>query len=87
MLVHRDYEIPEKSSIEVQPGTEITFINPGGLTPKLAGKLGLGSDGRMQLNRQDVFMTRANQVCGNWQRKAVISRIQSQRLGGFTPRS
>ncbi|MBZ5490323.1 MAG: SIR2 family protein [Acidobacteriia bacterium] len=47
MLVHRDYEIPEKSSIEVQPGAEITFTNPGGLTPKLAGKLGLGSDGRI----------------------------------------
>src|SRR6266699_296582 len=39
----------------------------------------------MQLNRQDVFMTRANQVCGNWQRKAVISRIQSQRLGRLYP--
>jgi len=87
MLVHRDYEIPEKSSIEVQPGTEITFINPGGLTPKLAGKLGLGSDGRMQLNRQDVFMTQANQVCGNSQRRAGISRIQLQRLGVSTLQS
>jgi SIR2-like domain len=47
MLVHRDYQIPEKSSIEVQPGAEITFSNPGGLTPKLAATVGLGPDGRI----------------------------------------
>jgi hypothetical protein len=50
-LVHRDYEIPEKSSIEIQPGTEITFANPGGLTAKLAGKVAVEADGRIVLSK------------------------------------
>jgi len=50
MLVHRDYEIPEKSSIEIHPGSEIVFSNPGGLTRKLAGKVTLEDDGRIVLS-------------------------------------
>jgi hypothetical protein len=51
MLVHRDYEIPEKASIEVQPGVDITFTNPGGLTAKLMGKVAVDSDGRIVLSQ------------------------------------
>lgn len=50
MLVHRDYEIPEKSSIEIHPGSEIVFSNPGGLTRKLAAKVTLEQDGRIVLS-------------------------------------
>jgi hypothetical protein len=50
MLVHRDYEIPETSSIELHPGSEIVFSNPGGLTRKLAGKVTLEHDGRIVLS-------------------------------------
>jgi hypothetical protein len=50
MLVHRDYEIPETASIEVHPGSEILFSNPGGLTRKLAGKLTVENDGRIVLS-------------------------------------
>jgi hypothetical protein len=49
MLVHRDYENPEKASIEITPGSEIVFSNPGGLTQKLAGKVILEDDGRFTL--------------------------------------
>jgi predicted HTH transcriptional regulator len=41
MLVHRDYEVPESSSIELYPGSEIVFSNPGALTQKLAGSVTL----------------------------------------------
>jgi len=50
MLVHRDYEIPEKSGIEVRPGAEIAFSNPGGLTSKLARRVTLEQDGRIILS-------------------------------------
>jgi hypothetical protein len=50
MLVHRDYEIQETSSIEVHPGSEIVFSNPGGLTRKLAGRVTLENDGRIVLS-------------------------------------
>src|SRR5439155_11739304 len=50
MLVHRDYEVPEASSIEVQPGSEIVFSNPGGLTQKLAGRVTIEDDGRIVLS-------------------------------------
>ncbi len=45
-LVHRDYEGPEPSRIEIIPGAEIAFVNPGGLTQKLAGRVSLEDDGR-----------------------------------------
>ena len=38
-LVHRDYEIPEPATVEIRPGEEIIFSNPGALTQKLAGKV------------------------------------------------
>jgi len=49
MIVHRDYEIPEPAIIEIRPGNEIVFTNPGGLTQKLAGKVTLEQDGRFTL--------------------------------------
>lgn len=50
MLVHRDYQIPESSSIEVHPGSEVVFSNPGGLTQKLAHKVTVEEDGRFILS-------------------------------------
>jgi hypothetical protein len=50
MLVHRDYEVAEPSSIEVHPGSEIVFTNPGALTQKVAGKVTLENDGRIILS-------------------------------------
>lgn len=51
MLVHRDYQTPESSSIEVHPGSEIVFGNPGGLTQNLVGRLKIESDGRIVLSQ------------------------------------
>lgn len=50
MLVHRDYEVPESSSIDLHPGSEVVFSNPGGLTQKLAGKVTVEDDGRIILS-------------------------------------
>jgi hypothetical protein len=50
MLVHRDYEVPEPSSIELHPGSDIVFSNPGALTQKVAGKVTLENDGRIILS-------------------------------------
>jgi hypothetical protein len=50
MLVHRDYEIAEPSTIELCPGSEIVFSNPGALTQKVAGKVRLENDGRIILS-------------------------------------
>lgn len=50
MLVHRDYEVAEPSSIELSPGSEIVFTNPGALTQKVAGKVTLENDGRIILS-------------------------------------
>ncbi len=50
MLVHRDYEDPEPSNIELHPGSEIIFTNPGILTQKVAGKVTFEDDGRMVLS-------------------------------------
>jgi hypothetical protein len=50
MLVHRDYEVTEPSSIELHPGSEIVFSNPGALTQKVAGKVTLENDGRIILS-------------------------------------
>jgi len=47
MLVHRDYEIAEPSTIELIPGSDIVFTNPGALTQKVAGKVTLQNDGRI----------------------------------------
>jgi hypothetical protein len=50
MLVHRDYEVLELSSIELHPGSEIVFSNPGALTQKVAGRVTLENDGRIILS-------------------------------------
>jgi hypothetical protein len=50
MLVHRDYQVPEPSSIEMHPGSEIVFCNPGALTQKVVGKVTLENDGRIILS-------------------------------------
>lgn len=47
MLVHRDYEVPEPSNIELHPGSELVFSNPGALTQKVAGNVTLENDGRI----------------------------------------
>jgi hypothetical protein len=47
MLVHRDYEITEPSTIELTPGADIVFTNPGALTQTLAGKVTVENDGRI----------------------------------------
>jgi len=49
MLVHRDYALPEPSSIELQSGSRIVFTNPGGLTKTMAGKVTVEDDGRIVL--------------------------------------
>jgi len=50
MLVHRDYEIAEPASIEINPGEEIVFSNPGALTRKIADKVTVERDGRIVLS-------------------------------------
>jgi SIR2-like domain len=35
LLVHRDYEIEDYSRIEHEPGVRLTFVNPGGLMPRV----------------------------------------------------
>lgn len=52
MLVHRDYEITEPASIDVNPEAEIVFSNPGGLTHKLADRIAVGDDGRMTVSER-----------------------------------
>lgn len=47
MLVHRDYEVAEPSTIELIPGSDIVFTNPGALTQKVARKVTLENDGRI----------------------------------------
>jgi hypothetical protein len=51
MLVHRDYNVDEPASVEVSPGAEIVFTNPGGLTPKLVRELNVEADGRILLSK------------------------------------
>lgn len=51
MLFHRDYEVPEAANIEIYPGSEIVFNNPGGLTPKLVSRVTVESDGRIVLSQ------------------------------------
>ncbi|WP_026784922.1 hypothetical protein, partial [Pleomorphomonas koreensis] len=50
MLVHRDYTLAEPAIIDVRPGTEIVFANPGALPQKLAGRVALEMDGRFVLS-------------------------------------
>ncbi len=50
MLVHRDYEIAEPARIEIHPGAEVVFGNPGCLTQRLAGRVTVEDDGRFTLS-------------------------------------
>ena len=61
-LVHRDYEIPEPALIEIRPGEEIVFNNPGGLTQKLAGRVAVEQDGRFTMP-QSLTDTRNPSLC------------------------
>jgi hypothetical protein len=63
MLVHRDYEVTEASSIELHPGAEIVFSNPGALTQKVAGKVTLENDGRIILSKEGVTDQRNPSLC------------------------
>jgi len=63
MLVHRDYQVPEPSSIELHPGSEIVFSNPGALTQKVAGKVTLENDGRIILSEGGVTDQRNPSLC------------------------
>lgn len=47
MLVHRDYGIQRPSTIEVNPSENVTFENPGSLTPKVANRLTIQTDGEI----------------------------------------
>lgn len=46
LLVHRDYKRAETASINVEPGSEITFRNPGGLLDSVARRVSPDKDGR-----------------------------------------
>lgn len=48
MLVHRDYELAETAAINVDPGTSITFRNPGALLDSVANRVTLDDDGRFR---------------------------------------
>jgi len=50
LLVHRDYECSEAASVEITPGSGILFSNPGGLTPRIAGRITLDDDGAFTLD-------------------------------------
>ncbi len=63
MLVHRDYQVPEPSSIELHPGSEIVFTNPGALTQKVAGRVTLEHDGRIILSEGGVTDQRNPSLC------------------------
>lgn len=47
LLVHRDYEIERSANIDIQPGVQIGFKNPGGLTAKMAKLVSVDSDGKI----------------------------------------
>jgi hypothetical protein len=47
MLVHREYEVERSANIDIQPGIQITFKNPGGLTPKMAALVSVDTDGKI----------------------------------------
>jgi len=50
MLVHRDYALAEPATIDVRPGAEIVFVNPGALPHRIAGRVTLETDGRFVLS-------------------------------------
>ena len=62
VLVHRDYDVHEPARIDIMPGAEIAFSNPGGLTQKVARRVTLGDDGRFTLT-ESVTDTRNPALC------------------------
>ncbi len=48
LLVHRDYEVTEPSTINVRPGGEITFVNPGALPVAIAARVAPDPTGRFR---------------------------------------
>src|SRR5579871_3073053 len=47
LLVHRDYEIERSANVDIQPGVQIAFKNPGGLTPAMTKLVAIDSDGKI----------------------------------------
>jgi Putative ATP-dependent DNA helicase recG C-terminal len=47
LLVHGDYEVQRSANIDIQPGIQIAFKNPGGLTPKMTQLVSVDSDGKI----------------------------------------
>ena len=45
MIVHRDYEVPKPSLINVAPNHAVHFSNPGAARPAAEGRLTIGIDG------------------------------------------
>jgi hypothetical protein len=62
MIVHRDYDVHEPARINIIPGEEIAFSNPGALTQKVARLITLGEDGRFTLS-ESVTDTRNPALC------------------------
>ena len=48
LLVHRDYQRQEAGNINVEPGSAITFRNPGGLLDSVARRVSPDKEGRFQ---------------------------------------
>jgi hypothetical protein len=48
LLVHRDYQKADGSTVDVQPGLSVTFENPGGLPDELISKVSMDDKGRFQ---------------------------------------
>jgi len=47
LLVHRDYEVEQSANIDVQPGAQIVFKNPGALTPTMRSLVSVAADGKI----------------------------------------
>lgn len=47
-LVHRDYQIEQPATIEIEPNSSIVFSNPGGLPDAAAKRVDVDSDGRFR---------------------------------------
>ena len=47
LLVHRDYEVQRSANIDVRPGAQIVFKNPGTLTPGMRRLVSVDDDGKI----------------------------------------
>jgi hypothetical protein len=60
MLVHRDYQLCEPSSIDASPGKSVTFLNPGALPEAAATRVTFEDDGRFRpVPKASVLRNRA----------------------------